>query len=398
MFTQHTRTTDRAAVGFSWTGHVVMHILGGLYPTLVLVLENEWGSSYDELLRLWTLGSLLMGLGAPLAGWLGDRWSESRMLAAFFLVSGTGALIAGAADDQRVLWVGLAVLGLGCSIYHPVGMSMIVRHSIGRGSAMGWFGLTGTIGVAASAVVAGGLAALLGRRAAFLIPGGVSIALGIALLVCVAIGLVRDREGADAAPTEKASRRDMIRAFVLLSVTMMGGGLMAACPQLVLPKMVELRLGDTLGSGVFGVGALVSLVNLVGMFPQLLGGVMADRVSLRLLYLSGLGAQALGLALLSLLSGAPAVIFTALLVVIMQIQAPAENLLLARYTPQGRRGLIFGAKFILVFSVGPISVSVCAWFFERFGDFHSLFLALGGVGAIAAIAAAALPGDRARAA
>lgn len=391
MFTDNSRTTDRAAIGFSWTGHAVMHVLAGLYPTLVLVLEREWNLPYDELLRLWTLGTLLMGLGAPLGGWLGDRWSESRMLTVFFIISGAGAMIAGAAGGPNELWFGLSLMGLGCSIYHPVGMSMVVRHSIGRGSAMGWFGLTGTVGVAAAALVAGSLADGLGRRAVFLVPGAVSLIVGALLLGAMWIGLVRDRRGGDAEPQAPATRRDVTRAFFILSVTMLCGGLMSVCLQLILPKMVELRLGDQLGAGVLGVGGLVTAVNLAGVIPQLIGGRLADRASLRTIYMGALAAQGAGLAVLSALGGTSALVVASGLVVVMQIQAPAENLLLARYTPDRHRGLIFGAKFILVFGVGPVSVEVCAWFFERFGEFNALFLALAALGIVAALAAWTLP-------
>ena len=45
--------------------------------------------SYSDLIALWTLGSLLIGLGAPLAGWLGDRWGESRVMVLVFFGLGS---------------------------------------------------------------------------------------------------------------------------------------------------------------------------------------------------------------------------------------------------------------------------------------------------------------------
>eukprot|EP00906_Rhabdomonas_costata_P014407 RCo020721 len=113
----------RLSVGFSWIGHTLMHIVSALYLTLVLALEKDWQIPYDQLIRLWTLGALLIGLGAPLAGWLADRWSNAKMMAVFFVLTGIGAIIASQAGDTESLWIGLAVLGLGASIYHPVGMA-----------------------------------------------------------------------------------------------------------------------------------------------------------------------------------------------------------------------------------------------------------------------------------
>ena len=167
--------SNRLAIGFSWAAHSLMHILAGLFLTVVLVLEREWKLSYDELLPLWTLGSLMIGLGAPVAGWLGDRWSNNWMLVIFYVLSGAGAVIAGLAAGPSGMELGLAVMGLGCSIYHPVGMSMVVRHSSSHGKAMGWFGLFGTVGVALAGILVGALIDFAGWRAVFLAPGAACI-------------------------------------------------------------------------------------------------------------------------------------------------------------------------------------------------------------------------------
>jgi MFS family permease len=154
------KRSGRLAIIFSCIGHAQMHVLAALYLTVVLALEADWKLTYDHLLRLWTLGALLIGLGAPLAGWLGDRWSESRMMVLFHVLTGAGAVAAGLAADETGLVVGLALLGVGASIYHPVGLSWIVKNAENRGSALAWNGIFGGIGIAAAGIVAG--AALTG--------------------------------------------------------------------------------------------------------------------------------------------------------------------------------------------------------------------------------------------
>ena len=58
-----------------------MHMFAAFYFVIVLAIEDDWRLSYDELLNLWFLGSLLVGLGAIPAGWLSDRWSRTGMMA-----------------------------------------------------------------------------------------------------------------------------------------------------------------------------------------------------------------------------------------------------------------------------------------------------------------------------
>jgi FSR family fosmidomycin resistance protein-like MFS transporter len=383
----------RLSVGFSWVGHTLMHIVSALYLTVVLALEREWQLPYDELIRLWTMGSLLIGLGAPLAGWLGDRWSDSRMMAVFFLMTGSGAIWAGLADGPDALWIGLAVLGLGASIYHPVGMSWMVKNATNRGKSLGYLGLFGSIGVALAAVVAGGLTDLWGWRSAFLIPGGICVALGVALAGCIGAGLIQDRKG-DLKPQPKPSRGDVMRAFFVLSVTMVCAGLMFNAMQIVLPKLFEERLSDLVGGGTFGIGGLVTLVWLTASIPQLIGGHLADRYPLKRIYAICLLAQTPLMALLAVLGGFPLVGAAAMVVIASQVQIPAENLLLARYTPGKHRGLAFGAKFILSFGAGPVAVQMAAYFYERFQDFRELYWTLTALALIAFLAALLLPGER----
>ena len=47
-----------------------------------------------------------------------------------------------------------------------------------------------------------------------------------------------------------------------------------------------------------------------------------------------------------------------LTVVLSAVALPAENILLARYTPQRHRGLAFGVKFVLAFAAGLVTFAL----------------------------------------
>lgn len=383
----------RLSIGFAWVGHSLMHIVAALYLTVVLALETEWRLSYDELIRLWTLGAFLIGIGAPLAGWLGDRWSSAGMMAVFFLMTGAGAVACGLSDGPTALLWSLALLGLGASIYHPVGMAWMMANAENRGKAMGWLGLFGTFGVATAALVAGGLTQAFGWRAAFLVPGAICLAFGVALAALIAFGVVQDRH-ADVKPQPKPARGDVVRAFFVLSLTMVCAGLIFNAMQVVLPKLFETRLGDWLGDGTLGVGGLVTLVYLVAALPQMVGGVLADRHSLKWVYTLCLAVQIPMMVAVAVLADLPLVASAALVVIASQTQIPAENMLLARYTPDKHRGLAFGAKYILSFGAGPLAVQLVAYVYERTSEFTMLYLTLSVLAAVAFAAALLLPDDR----
>ena len=385
--------STRLSIWFSWVGHTFMHLLSALFLTVVLALVPAWHLSYDDLIRAWTLGSLMIGLGAPLAGLLGDRWSDSRMMVVFFLFTGGGGVAAGLSDGPAALTVALTVLGLGASIYHPVGMSWLVKNAAHQGTALGYQGLFGSLGVACAGVVAGTLTDLISWRAAFVIPGTLCVITGLALAGCIAAGLITDR-GADVKPLPPASRSDVVRAFVVLSLTMTVGGLMWNAVMVAMPKWFDDSLGALIGNGTLGVGGLVTVVYLVGALPQLWGGRLADHVPTKYLYATCLLLQAPMALLASYLGGASVLGLAVIIVSCQNLQIPIENLLLARFTPGRHRGLAYGAKFILTFGVGPLAVQLVAFCYRSRGDFHILFLTLAALAATAFVAALLLPTER----
>ncbi len=382
----------KATLAFIYVGHAFMHVLTALYLTVVLALVPTWNLGYDELIRVWTLGSLMIGLGAPLAGWLGDRWSDARMMVVFFWLTGGGSIAAGLANEPESLMFALAALGLGGSIYHPVGMSWLVKSAANQGTALGRQGLFGSVGVATAALVAGTLTDVMSWRAAFIIPGALCVATGVGLAACIAAGWVSDRQ-ADVRPLPKTSRSDTVRAFIVLSLTMTCGGLMWNSVMVSMPKWFNDGLGPLIGDSTFGVGGLVTVIYLAGALPQLWGGRLADRFQGRRLYSVCLLTQVPAALLAGFALGAPMLGLALVLVGCQNLQIPIENLLLARFTPGKYRGLAYGAKFILTFGVGPLAVQLAAASYRWTGTFEGLYLCVAGLAAIAFLASLLLPAE-----
>jgi MFS family permease len=140
---------------FASAAHGLHHVLLALYLTLVLVITQVWHLPYNQMIALWTIGAMLVGLGAPVSGWLADRIGETKMLVACFMGLGTAAVLCGVAQNTAQLEGALALLGLSGSIYHPVGFSWVVKHTRIRGRAIAETGIAGSIGVALAPVVAG---------------------------------------------------------------------------------------------------------------------------------------------------------------------------------------------------------------------------------------------------
>ncbi|MDH3969506.1 MAG: MFS transporter, partial [Rhodospirillales bacterium] len=326
----------RLSLVFSCLGHAYMHVFTAFYFVIVLALEMDWGLPYHELIELWTLGALLVGLGALPAGWLADRWSASGMMVVFFLGLGLSGIVCGLLDTPAAMVVGLGSVGLFASIYHPVGIAWLVRNAESRGKALGVNGVFGSVGVAMAGLAAGALIDAFGWRAAFMVPGVVSLATGLALLVCLRLGLVVEGAG-DRHAEPPPSRGDMQRVFLVLVLTMLAIGLIFQATQAAMPKVFDLRLRDIAGQGTFGIGAIVAGVYLLGGAMQVIGGHLADRYPLKPIYLLALLFQVPVLAAVAGFAGLSLIGAAVLSVLLSAAALPAENMLLARFTPARHR-------------------------------------------------------------
>ncbi len=385
--------SSRLSIAFSCLGHSYMHLFTAFYFVIALTLEDAWRLEYHELIELWTLGALLVGVAALPAGWLGDRWSAAGMMVVYFLGLGSAGIVCGLVDGPTAMFVGLTALGLAAAIYHPVGIAWLVRNARVRGRALGINGAFGGLGVAGAGLVAGALIDLLGWRAAFIIPGVVCLATGLALLACIRLGLIVETPPAPRSEAAAPSRGVVLRVYGVLLMTMLIMGILFQATQVSVPKVFDLRLRDIAGEGALGIGAIVAAVYAVGSLTQVAGGFMADRFPLRPLYAGCFLLQIPVLAGIAVFGGMPLVTLVAATVFLTTAPLPAENMLLARYTPQRHHSLAYGVKFVLAFGTGPVSILLVSKVQAETGEFYWLYMALAAGALLATLTALLLPSE-----
>ena len=348
-----------------------MHMFAAFYFVIILTIEKEWSISYDQLIRLWSLGALLIGLGAIPFGWLSDRWSRSGTMTIMFIGMGLASILCGLSTSISFLFISLSLLGLFCSIYHPVGIPWVIHSANKQGRALGINGIFGGVGIGSGAFVAGTLTELLNWQLAFILPGFISIIIGFILIYFIFINKISYKNVFINNIEQDHSRNEMILISLIMLISMFALGLTFHNTQTALPKVFEIRINNI---NSIQIGLMIGIIYFISGATTFIGGLLADRFNLKTIYLIGIFLQFPCYLGIAYVSGYSLVVLCILAAVFNASILPTENLLLSKFTPQKYHGVVYGIKFILAFGSGPISVFLISEIYSITLEFTYLFL------------------------
>ncbi|HEX7967307.1 MAG TPA: MFS transporter [Stellaceae bacterium] len=378
---------SRLTVAFLNLGHFLDHLAMLVYATAVLVMTAQFGLAYEEMLPLSIGGFIAFGGGSLPAGWLGDRWGRRNMMVVFFLGLGAALVLTGFAASRWQVVAGLTLVGVFASIYHPVGIAMLVKDQARIGRALGWNGVWGNLGLAFAAFIAGWFADHVSWRAAFIAPGLFTIATGFAfaLLVPNASAPAASAAGAKARPMPDAAAR---RVFALLTVATMCSGVIFAATTNAMPKIFDERLAALVHT-TSGIGTLVAVVYTIAAMAQLLVGRLIDRYPLRGIFLPLAALQVPLLLLAGALSDwAMLLVAIAMMFVVFGL-IPINDAMVARYAHDSWRSRVYAVRYVVSFGASLPAIPLVAYLQPKAGGFAPLFAVLAAI-ALGTLAAALL--------
>ena len=385
---------SRAATLLLNIAHALDHLALLIFATAVSAIAADFGLARWEDLMPYGVGAFLMfGLGSLPAGKLGDQWGRRPMMALFFFGLGGSALLAALAQNAWQLAAALTVLGLFSSIYHPVGIPMLVQGAARPGAVIGLNGLSGNLGVAAAALLTGVLVQWAGWRAAFAVPG----------LLCLVLGglflrLVPAESEPPAARRKPAavqlSRAALARVLLVLTLASAAASLLFNLTTNGNAQLLAERL-DGIVSDPATLGALLAGVYALASLAQVVVGRLLDRMPIKRLQIAivlaqapllALASQAQGWALYAALLGVMALIFGAI---------PFTDAVIVRYVDDAVRSRVAGLR--LAISLGFSSLAVWALGpVVKAASFATLLAGMAGIALCTAAVLAAMPAEPAR--
>lgn len=364
--------------------HAIDHLVLLIFATAVGAIAVEFGFARWEDLMPYTTGAfVLFGLGSVPAGRLGDHWGRRAMMLVFGFGIGVSCLIAAASQSAWQLAAALTLLGAFASIYHPVGIPMLLQHTTRPGAVIGVNGLVGNLGIAAAAVLTGFLVKYFGWRTAFVVPGLASIAFAVWFWRVV------PRE--DSPPAKRAAKqsdlpkRELVRAVLVLTVTSTCGSLAFnfttnGNSELMADRMRAVTADPAL------IGALLGVVYVIASFAQIIVGRAIDRYPLKRLFLLIVLMQ-VPLFLLAMYAQGWAFYAVAIAFMAFVFGAiPFTDAVIVRYVDDRMRSRVAGTRLAIAFGVSSLAV----WLLGPLVKANGFAFLLGLMAVIAAVAAIAM--------
>ena len=367
-------------------GHFLSHLNMLVFPAVLLPLAGHLNSDIASVVRLSFWMYLLFGCTALLWGIAADYWGAGILMVIYFVGAGISGLAAAVwLYDSAKLTISLGALGFFSGIYHPAGLGLISKGIRRVSVAMGYNGIFGNLGLASAPFIAGIGTWLWGPQSAYYTLAGMNF-VGTLLLYIFPL------DTASSSESERTTENNgAIGAFVILLAAMMVGGIAYRGATVVTPAYIELnsqKLFQFFGnltnfefSRNLLATSITTIIFLVGMIGQYAGGRWAERFDPRICYL---GFVAITIPMAFLMAAAydlGLVVMSLIYFFFLLGMQPAENTLVAKYTPRRFHHSAFGAKFVLTFGVGSMAVKIVA-LIEAKSGLDSVLVFLGFVSVI----------------
>jgi len=368
--------------------HALDHMFLLIFATAVATIAVEFGfPGWESLMPYGTGAFLMFGLGSLPVGRLGDLWGRRQLMLIFFFGMGASALLVATTRNAWQLAGALTLMGAFSSIYHPIGVPMLVRGSPRPGLAIGVNGLAGNLGVAFAAVTTGFLVKYVGWRAAFVAPALVAIACGIVFARIAPKEHAPPAAGSIARPAH--GRSALARVFLVMTVAAISSSLLFNFTTNGNGQLLAERFaGITADPAILG--ALLALVYVIAAFAQVAVGLLIDRFPLKRLYVGVVllqaplfvaAAAAQGWTLFALQIAFMVAVFGAI---------PFTDALIVRFVDDGMRSRVSGMRLAVSFGVSSAAVWMLGPVVKAAG-FETLLLLMAGIALVTLLAISLLP-------
>ena len=371
-------------------GHAMDHWVLAIFLYTVSVIAGVWGADWKELTPYAFGASFMFGAGSLVSGKLGDQWGRRVMMILFFAGLGVSCLIIALCQNAWQIGLALTLMGAFASIYHPVGIPMIVQGADRPGFVIGVNGLVGNLGIAIGSSVSVLLATRYGWQMAYIVPGIVSLAAAILFATVVP-------KEAEAPSKRRAKMLDlppslMARVFFIMTCAAVTGSIVFNFTTNSNGEMLKARIAE-LSADPMLLSVVLFSVFTVASLAQLVVGHLIDRYPLKTIYIPILLAQIPLFLLAAYAEGWALIAVTTLFMVFVFGAIPFTDAMIVRYIDDRMRSRVTGMRLAIGFGVSSAVVALIGPSVKAAG-FPTLLMTLAIVTTCTALAISFLPSER----
>ncbi len=334
--------------------HAIDHLMLLVFATAVSAIARDFGIGRWEDLMPFTTGAFLMfGLGSFPAGRLGDLWGRRAMMLIFYFGIGVSAVLIALTQNVWQLALALGLMGTFASIYHPVGIPMLLRHTQRPGFTIGVNGMVGNLGIAAAAISTGFLIQYVNWRTAFIVPGLISIACGLLFM--------KIAPAEQGAPGKQAVRQIELapatrnRVFLVMTMLAITSSILFNFTTNGNGELLKARLPILVQQPAL-LGTLLAVVYALSSVSQLAVGRLIDRYPIRNVMLAIIACQGPVFLLAAFTHGWTLYVAMIIFMVLVFGSIPFTDAIIARFVDDSIRSRVSGMRLAVSFGVSSLAV------------------------------------------
>ena len=372
--------------------HALVHMFELSLPAVEQMIGEDFEVGKDRTGALGTVWRLPFGLAAILAGWLADRYGSRLMLLVYLAGCAATCVLTWWSPSLSVLFPVMFAMGCFASIYHPAGLALISRETTPetRGSALGWHGILGSLGIAGAPFAA---MLVFSRtdidwRQYYLILIVPAVVIG-AMLTRSMLQSAERGAAADAADKSRdtAGLKEpfLSRPFlILVSAGALSGFVYAAFMHFLARYLNDVGLRPDDWPPESFRNALAAAVLICGSVGQAIAGRLCKPGRLEKLLVIVLLGNVPPLVWMSFADGYSRFIAACVLALIHFMNQPVYNSLIAQFIPASRRSIGYGFSNMMCFGIGALG-PLCAGQIDSDTTVYAMLAGVAGLASLLAV-------------
>ena len=358
-------------------GHLLDHFMMLIFAKAAFDAGREFGLSYEQIIVYGTLGVVLFGAAAPLAGWLADKYSRAILITIYPFGLALGSILAALSSSTMMLGISLGIVGFFAAIYHPVGIAMITKRPGKVGLRLGVNGVWGNMGVAIAPILTGFLILYSDWRFAFIVPSLICFCFGVSQI----FAFIELEENKPQDKSHNANKDPSITSegwqtvLLCLSIVTLSGGFIFGSLTFLIPRLFEVNMLQ-ISNDVAVTGLLAGFVYAIASFSQIGTGWLVDKIPPKFV-LSAMGLGQLVFIYIASYSYDFSLLFIMLAAMIFVFgQVPITDVILVKYVQDNWRGRVLSIKFMVNLCAGACVLPVTSYLLKNGYNFSFILEAL----------------------